>query len=70
MHAAALPSTLEGVTDETVPVLDASTGGTVKMDALGPIVGTFSINQSMSFTFCFFGLLRVWNRDRLTKERT
>lgn len=46
MHAAALPSTSEGANDdETVPVLDASTGGTVKMDALGPIVGTFSINQ-------------------------
>jgi hypothetical protein len=66
MHAAALPSTLEGVTDETVPVLDASTGGTVKMDALGPIVGTFSINQSINeFYFLLF-----WTFARLESRST
>jgi len=54
MHPA-LPSgtSTRGANDETVPVLDASTGGTVKMDALGPIVGTF---VAMDVTFCFWFL--------------
>ena len=38
-----------GGRDENVPVLDASTGGTVKMDALGPIVGTFRIAKAPTF---------------------
>ena len=39
-----------GGRDENVPVLDASTGGTVKMDALGPIVGTFRIAKALFLT--------------------
>lgn len=58
MHAALPPpdaSSANGANDETaVPVLDASTGGTVKMDALGPIVGAFVAVLPL-LLFCFFG---------------
>lgn len=64
MHAA-LPST-NGTHDETVPVLDASTGGTVKMDALGPIVGT-SV-AVLLFTFWFLVLeSRPTDDERTTR---
>ena len=49
-----------GERDENVPVLDASTGGTVKMDALGPIVGTFRIAKAPTFLTRFF--LRATDR--------
>ena len=50
-----------GERDENVPVLDASTGGTVKMDALGPIVGTFRIAKA-PFSYALF-----LTRDRPTR---
>jgi len=46
-----------GGRDENVPVLDASTGGTVKMDALGPIV----VNENGS-------LSRITNWDALSER--
>ena len=56
-----------GGRDENVPVLDASTGGTVKMDALGPIVGTFRIAKAPTFLTRFF--LRA-TTDRRVLNRT
>ena len=57
-----------GGRDESgVPVLDASTGGTVKMDALGPIVGTFLIAKAPTFLTRFF--LRA-TTDRRVLNRT
>jgi len=57
-----------GERDENVPVLDASTGGTVKMDALGPIVGTFRIAKAPTFLTRFF--LRATDRRVLNRTTT